>query len=131
MQLTGPLFLYLFLPLSLLLLPFCPARYRKAALSLLSVLWYVLANIGSPLGLLQVAAVILLITLLAIWVGPFLPEAVILEMSGVGGLLIVGLSINMLGLMGENRVRVGNMLPAVFLPIAYVPFVDWLSGVIG
>ena len=66
MQLTGPLFLYLFLPLSLLLLPFCPARYRKAALSLLSVLWYVLANIGSPLGLLQVAAVILLITLLAI-----------------------------------------------------------------
>ncbi|MDO4750268.1 MAG: DUF554 domain-containing protein [Eubacteriales bacterium] len=72
-----------------------------------------------------------LITLLAIWVGPFLPEAVILEMSGVGGLLIVGLSINMLGLMGENRVRVGNMLPAVFLPIAYVPFVDWLSGVIG
>jgi len=71
-----------------------------------------------------------LITLLAIWAGPFLPETVILEMSGVGGLLIIGLSINMLGLMGEGRVRVGNMLPAVFLPILYVPVSGWIGGLL-
>ncbi len=60
------------------------------------------------------------ITLLAIYVGPFLSEAMINQMSAVGGLLIIGLSINMLGLTKE-KLRVGNMLPAVFLPIAYIP----------
>ena len=58
MQLTGPLFLYLFFPLSLLLLPFCPARYRKLSLTLLSLLWYLLANLGSPFGMLQIGALI-------------------------------------------------------------------------
>ncbi len=69
-----------------------------------------------------------LLTLLFIWVGPFLPDAVITEMSAVGGLLILGISINMLGLLGERRLRVGNMLPAVFLPIAYIPLANWIAG---
>ena len=68
-----------------------------------------------------------LITLLGMGVGPFLPETVIAEMTGVGGLLIVGLSLNMLGVLGERRVRVGNMLPAMFIPIAYIPLVGWLA----
>ena len=68
-----------------------------------------------------------LLTMIFIWVGPFLPEAIITEMSAVGGLLIMGLSINMLGLSGEKRVRVGNMLPAIFLPIVYIPVADWLA----
>lgn len=60
------------------------------------------------------------ITLLAGWLGPCLPEAVITEMTAAGGALIVGIAINMLGL-GKERVKVGNMLPAMFLPIAYIP----------
>ncbi len=67
------------------------------------------------------------LTLLAIWVGPFLPADVVREMSAVGGVLIMGLSINMLGLLGAGKVRVGNMLPAIFLPIAYIPFVNWIT----
>ena len=67
------------------------------------------------------------ITLLAGWVGPYLPEAVITEMSAVGGALIVALAINMLEL-GREKIKVGNMLPAMFLPIAYIPLADWLSG---
>ena len=69
------------------------------------------------------------ITLLAGWVGPYLPQAVIVEMTAVGGALIVGIAINMLGL-GREKVKVGNMLPAMFLPIAYVPLAQWLSRVI-
>ena len=67
------------------------------------------------------------ITLLAGWVGPYLPEAVITEMSAVGGALIVALAINMLEL-GREKIKVGNMLPAMFLPIAYIPLADWLGG---
>jgi len=67
------------------------------------------------------------ITLLAGWLGPCLPEAVITEMTAAGGALIVGIAINMLGL-GKERVKVGNMLPAMFLPIAYIPLAQWLAG---
>jgi len=69
------------------------------------------------------------ITLLAGWLGPCLPEAVITEMTAAGGALIVGIAINMLGL-GKERVKVGNMLPAMFLPIAYLPLAQWLAGLL-
>ena len=66
------------------------------------------------------------ITLLAGWVGPYLPEAVITEMTAVGGALIVALAINTLEL-GREKIKVGNMLPAMFLPIVYIPLAEWLS----
>ncbi len=66
------------------------------------------------------------LTLLATVAGPYLSPAVITEMSAVGGTIILGIGINMLGL-GKAKIRVGNMLPAIFLPIAYLPIADWLS----
>lgn len=51
---------------------------------------------------------------------------VIVEMSAVGGALIAGIAINMLGL-GREKIKVGNMLPAMFLPLVYFP----ISHVIG
>ena len=72
-----------------------------------------------------------LLTLVFILVGPVIPDAVVAEMTGVGGLLLIGLSINMLGIMGEKKLRVGNMLPAVFLPMIYVPVYNWIAGLIG
>lgn len=68
------------------------------------------------------------LTLLAAWVGPLLSDAMIREMSAVGGLLIMGLSVNMLGLLGDRKLRIGNMLPAVILPVAYLPIADVVSG---
>ena len=70
------------------------------------------------------------ITLLAGWVGPYLPQAVITEMSAVGGTLIVAIAINMLSL-GREKIRVGNMLPAMFLPIVYIPAANWIAGLAG
>ena len=67
------------------------------------------------------------ITLLAGWVGPYLPEAVITEMTAVGGTLIVAIAVNMLEL-GRTKIKVGNMLPAIFLPIAYIPLANWLGA---
>lgn len=71
-----------------------------------------------------------LITLLAAWVGPLLPAQVITEITAVGGILIVAIAINMLDL-GKTRIRVGNMIPAMFLPILYIPLANWLTGLAG
>lgn len=67
------------------------------------------------------------LTLLASVVGPYLGAAVVTEMSAAGGTIIIGIAINMLGL-GKGKLRVGNMLPAIFLPIAYIPLVSWIEG---
>lgn len=70
------------------------------------------------------------LTLLAQWVGPYLDAAVVNEMSAVGGALIVGIAINLLSLR-EEEVKVGNMLPAIFLPLVYVPLSSWLGTLLG
>lgn len=70
------------------------------------------------------------LTLLAGVVGPYLGEAVIVEMSAVGGAIIVGIACNLLGLSKE-KLRVGNMLPAIFLPILYIPIANALSSLLG
>jgi hypothetical protein len=56
------------------------------------------------------------ITLGASLLKPFLTSGVIAQMSGVGGLLIAAIGINMLRL---THIKVGNMLPAIFLPLVY------------
>ena len=56
------------------------------------------------------------ITLGASLLKPYLTADVIAQMSGVGGLLIAAIGINMLRL---THIKVGNMLPAIFLPLLY------------
>ena len=67
------------------------------------------------------------LTLLSGLLAPVLSTAVVTEMSAVGGVILIGMGINILGLAKE-RIKVSNMLPAIFLPIAYFPLADWLSG---
>ena len=54
MQLPGPLFLFLLLPLSLLVLRISSVRLRRTVLSAFSLLWYTLVNLGNPIGLLHI-----------------------------------------------------------------------------
>ena len=70
------------------------------------------------------------LTLLAGVVGPLLDPAVINEMSAVGGCIIVGIALNMLRLIGE-KIRVANMLPAIFLPALYLPLMEIVTGTLG
>lgn len=67
------------------------------------------------------------ITLLAVLAAGLLKEAVVTEMSAVGGCIIIGIGLNMLKLRKEP-IRVGNMLPAVFLPLLYLPLAEWLNS---
>lgn len=66
------------------------------------------------------------IALLSGVLAPFLTDALIAEMSAVGSILIIALSMNMLELTKE-RIRVGNMLPAILIPCIYLPVAEWLS----
>lgn len=56
------------------------------------------------------------ITLAAGALAAVLVDSVIIEMSAIGGLLIMGIAMNILEF---KRVPVGNMLPAVFIPLFY------------
>jgi uncharacterized protein len=60
------------------------------------------------------------ITLAAGALAAVLVDAVILEMAAIGGLLIMGIAINILEF---KRIPVGNMLPAIFIPLLY-PLVE-------
>ena len=56
------------------------------------------------------------ITLLSNLVKDLLTTDVINHMSSVGGILIMAIGINLLGI---KKIKIGNMLPAVFVPIVY------------
>ncbi|MBQ4638971.1 MAG: DUF554 domain-containing protein [Clostridia bacterium] len=59
------------------------------------------------------------IALLAQLVEPLLTEVMITEMSAVGGVLIMGIGFN---LFRKEHIPVGDMLPAIFLPIVLTLF---------
>ena len=69
------------------------------------------------------------LTLIFAAVGQGMDPAVVTEMSAVGGVIIMGIAVNMLGLPKE-KIRVGNMLPAMFLPLAYLPLKELIAAVI-
>lgn len=59
------------------------------------------------------------ITLMAGFLKPFLTPEVINQMSATGGVLIIAIGLNMLR---EKKIKVGNMLPAIFIPLIYFCF---------
>lgn len=59
------------------------------------------------------------ISLLASLVAPLLTEVVINEITFVGSLLILGISFNLLGL---TKIKLLNMMPAMFLPLLFCQF---------
>lgn len=59
------------------------------------------------------------LTLLAGFIRPYLSEMVIGRMSFVGSILIFALGIN---LLFGKRIKIGNLLPAMFLPLVLQAF---------
>jgi uncharacterized membrane protein YqgA involved in biofilm formation len=65
-----------------------------------------------------------LITVSASFMKQFLTPEVISQMSAVGGLLIVAMGFNMLEMV---KIKVGNCLPAIFIPLLYYMFKQFLT----
>lgn len=66
------------------------------------------------------------LTLLSAWIGTALSDVVVTEMSAVGGVILIGMALNLLQCSRE-RIKVSNMLPAIFLPILYFPVLSLIS----
>ncbi len=91
----------------------------KAALDGVSAIFFA-STLGAGVGLSALAVLVYqgAIALLATWIAPILTDPIINEMSAVGSLLIIGIGLNMLY---DKHLSVGNLLPAIFVPMAYVP----------
>ncbi|MBR2718619.1 MAG: DUF554 domain-containing protein [Clostridia bacterium] len=91
----------------------------KSALDGVSAIFFA-STMGAGVGLSAVAVLVYqgAIALLATWIAPILTNSIINEMSAVGSLLIIGIGLNMLY---DKHIAVGNLLPAIFIPMAYVP----------
>ena len=67
------------------------------------------------------------IALLSGVLSPLLTDPLINEMSAAGSLLIIGIGINSMGCL-KDRIRVGNMLPAILMPCVYLPVASLLGA---
>lgn len=96
--------------------------YAKAALDgVAAIVLTSTLGIGVLFSALSVAIYQGVITIAAESVKSVLTEAVVLEMNAVGGLLIVAIALD---LMGIKRFPVGNMLPSIIVTVGLV----WMFG---
>lgn len=83
-------------------------------------------GIGVPFAALFVLVFQGGLTLLASYVAPFLSEKVVVELSAVGGAILIGLGLNMLEI-SNKKIKVADMTPAIFLPIAFLPIYELIT----
>ncbi|MDD5913159.1 MAG: DUF554 domain-containing protein [Oscillospiraceae bacterium] len=94
--------------------------YAKSTLDgITSIVYSSTMGVGVALSAIPVFLYQGAIALGASFIEPFLTPVVIAEMKCVGSILIVGLSLNLLGL---TKIKVMNYVPAVFLPILLCRF---------
>lgn len=102
--------------------------YSKSLLDLISS---AVLSVSLGWGVLLSALFVLIyqgaLVLLAGLVAPFLSDFVIAEMTCAGSVLIIALGLNILGI---TKIKVANYLPAVFLPIALCPLLEWISSLV-
>jgi hypothetical protein len=91
--------------------------YAKSILDgISSIIFASTLGIGVILSAVSVLAYQGSITLAAAALQPLLSEAVKADMNSIGGLLIIGISLNMLE---SHQLRIANLLPAIFVPLLY------------
>lgn len=73
-------------------------------------------GVGALFGALSVGVYQGLITLFASLIAPFMSEHLIMMLSGVGSVLIFGVGLN---LLAPKKCKVGNLLPALLVPVIY------------
>ena len=101
--------------------------FAKSALDFVSSMMF-----GAAMGLgVTFSALFILVfqgglTLLAGVISPYLGADVVAEMSAVGGTILIGMGLNMLEL-SPKKIKSANMLPGIFLPIAYIPLYELIT----
>lgn len=91
--------------------------FIKAILDLVIVAVFAsVYGVGVAFSALSVGVYQGLITVFAVFIAPFMSEHLITNLSGVGSVLIFSVGLN---LLFPKKIRVGNMLPALLVPVAY------------
>lgn len=91
--------------------------FVKSILDLITVVIFTsVYGFGSGLSAITVGVYQGTITLCAVLLEPFMDERLITNLSGVGSVLIFALGFN---LLFPKKIRVGNFLPALLIPIVY------------
>ena len=62
------------------------------------------------------------LTLLATWIGPLIGEHGLTELSGLGGILVLMIGINLLGL---KKIKTANFLPGLFIVLIFTTLEPW------
>ena len=73
-------------------------------------------GVGAIFGALTVGVYQGLITVFATWIAPAMSEHLIMTLSGIGSVLIFGVGLN---LLAPKKCKVGNLLPALLIPVVY------------
>lgn len=98
----------------------CQTLFAKAVLD--GVLCAMFAAAMGP-GVLLAAVPIFVyqgaITLCAGLLRPLFSSEAVGAVSAVGGVLVFAIGVNLLGVLGEKKIRIGNLLPAVFVPLLW------------
>ncbi|MDD3589098.1 MAG: DUF554 domain-containing protein [Thermoguttaceae bacterium] len=101
--------------------------FAKSALDFIGATFFAVGmGIGVPFAALFVLVFQGGLTLLASYVAPFLSEKVVVELSAVGGAILIGLGLNMLEI-SNKKIKVADMTPAIFLPIAFLPIYELIT----
>lgn len=91
--------------------------FIKAILDLVIVAVFAsVYGVGVAFSALSVGVYQGLITVFAALIAPFMSEHLILNLSGVGSVLIFAVGLN---LIFPKKIRVGNLLPALLIPVVY------------
>lgn len=94
--------------------------YNKALMDFgLAVMFAATYGIGVAFSAVSVFVYQGLITILAVWIAPYLSEGTVAEMTCVGSVILIGLALNMVGV---GKFKVMNYIPAIFLPILLCMF---------
>lgn len=67
------------------------------------------------------------LTLLAVWIKPFVSDVVLSELSGTGGILIIMIGLNLLDL---KRIETGNFLPSLLVVLIFVLLEPVVIGIV-
>lgn len=68
------------------------------------------------------------LTLLATWIGPMIGERGLTELSGLGGILVIMIGINLLGL---KEIKTANFIPGLFIILIFTSLEPWVLSFFG
>jgi uncharacterized membrane protein YqgA involved in biofilm formation len=67
------------------------------------------------------------ITLSSSFIEPFITDAMVLELSAIGSVMIAAIGLNMIG---AAKIKIANLLPGILIPIIYYLIWGYFNGVV-